>query len=209
MADARAQMVDAAERLVAEEGLGAMSLRAVQAAAGQRNKSAAQYHFGSREGLIEAVVAARMAPVGERRSELLDALRTDPAGPTVRGLVEALVVPLAEHTLGRPGSRWARFLHQASSDPALAAVVARRLEGRSYRAVVEGLLALLGDVPEAVRLRRIGQVTLLAVGALAAAEAHPGPARLPLDVEVTDLVDVCVGALTAPSTAAAVPSPHP
>lgn len=199
-------MVDAAERLVAEEGLGAMSLRAVQAAAGQRNKSAAQYHFGSRDGLIEAVVVARMAPVNERRAEIL-AQHVTAAGPTARGMVEALVVPLAEHTLGRPGSRWARFLLQASSDPSLAEVVARRVEGRSYRAVVDGLVAVLDDVPEPLRLRRVGQVTLLAVGSLAAAESRPR--LLPLEVEVADLVDVCVGAVTAPSTAPAVPAPHP
>ena len=47
-------MIDAGERLAAERGIAAMSLREVQAAAGQRNKSAAQYHFGSRTGLIEA-----------------------------------------------------------------------------------------------------------------------------------------------------------
>ena len=200
-------MVDAAERLVAEGGLGAMSLRAVQTAAGQRNKSAAQYHFGSRQGLIEAVVAARMAPVNERRAEILAALDAGASDATARGLVEALVVPLAEHTLGRPGSRWARFLLQASSDPTLAEVVARRVEGRSYREVVDGLVAVLHDVPPPLRSRRVGQVTLLAVGSLAAAESRP--ARLPLDVEVADLVDVCLGALTAPSTAPAVPAPHP
>ena len=61
VAGAREQMIDAAERLASERGLGAMSLRDVMAEAGQRNKSAAQYHFGSREGLVEAVIEARMA----------------------------------------------------------------------------------------------------------------------------------------------------
>ena len=54
-------MIDAAERLAAERGMAAMSLREVQAAAGQRNKSAAQYHFGSRAGLIEARSCERFA----------------------------------------------------------------------------------------------------------------------------------------------------
>src|SRR5262245_54265440 len=96
VASARAQMIDAAERIAAERGLAAMSLREVQAAAGQRNKSAAQYHFGSKEGLVEAIATERMGAVGVRRRQMLDALGPS---PTRRELVEALVAPLAEHVL--------------------------------------------------------------------------------------------------------------
>ena len=59
----------------------------------QRNKSAARYHFGSREGLIEAVVAARMGPVNQRRLEMLAAYDARPGEPSLRDLVAALVVP--------------------------------------------------------------------------------------------------------------------
>ena len=91
-------MIDAAERLVAERGLAALTLRDVQTEAGQANKSAAQYHFGSREGLLAAVVESRMRPAGERRRELLDTIDLDANPPTMRALVEALVLPLAEQT---------------------------------------------------------------------------------------------------------------
>jgi AcrR family transcriptional regulator len=56
LSGARTAMVDAAERLMAERGIAAVSLREVQDAAEQRNKSAAHYHFGSREGLIRAII---------------------------------------------------------------------------------------------------------------------------------------------------------
>ena len=42
--------------MIAEHGI-EVPLRDVAAAAGQRNNSAVQYHFGSREGLVAAVVA--------------------------------------------------------------------------------------------------------------------------------------------------------
>ena len=128
-------MIAAAERIAVERGLGAMSVREVQAASGQRNKSAAQYHFGSREGLIEAVVADRMAPVNERRLAMLAALDARPGEPSLRELTAALVEPLAETTIGTTGSRWARFLTQGMADPALSAIVRRNVEGRSYREV--------------------------------------------------------------------------
>ena len=64
-------MIDAAERLIAERGLGALSLREVATTAGQRNHSAVQYHFGSRAGLVEAVFDTRMTPIDARRAEML------------------------------------------------------------------------------------------------------------------------------------------
>ena len=41
------------------------------AAAGQRNNSVAQYHFGSKEGLVEAIIATRSEAIDRRRAELL------------------------------------------------------------------------------------------------------------------------------------------
>jgi AcrR family transcriptional regulator len=205
---AREQMIAAAERIAVERGVGAMSLREVQAASGQRNKSAAHYHFGSREGLIEAVVAARMGPVNERRHEMLAAL--DAAGPPVplRALVAALVEPLAEHTAARPGSRWARFLAQGMADPALSEIVQRNLEGTSYRAVRARLVSAIDGLPRAWGARRVDQATGLAVMSLAAAEAaadgHDGAARAPGGPDpadlIVDLVDVCTAVVAAPSS---------
>lgn len=204
-------MIAAAERLAVDHGLGAMSLRSVQAASGQRNKSAAQYHFGSRDGLIEAVVAARMGPVNERRLDLLAALDARPGEPTLRDLATALIVPLAEHTIAAPDSYWARFLAQGLADPALSAVVRRNFEGRSYRAVRTRALAALGHLPPAQRERRLDHAVGLVVLSLAATEARLGAtgwAPVPLAEGVAELVEICTAVLAAPVAApVAVPSP--
>ena len=202
--NAREQMIDAAERIAAEQGLGAMSLRSVQAASGQRNKSAAQYHFGSRDGLIEAVVASRMGPVNERRLELLATLDARPTEPTLRDLATALVVPLAEHTVATPGSRWARFLAQGLADPALSAVVRRNLEGRSYRAVRTRAVAALDHLPTPQRERRLDHAVALLVTSLASTEAQlatTGSAPLPLAELVAEMVEICTAVLAAPVAA--------
>lgn len=203
--DAREQMIAAAERIAAEQGLGAMSLRSVQAASGQRNKSAAQYHFGSRDGLIEAVVEARMGPVNERRLELLAALDARPGEPTLRDLATALVVPLAEHTVATPGSHWARFLAQGMADPALSELVRRNFEGRSYRAVRTRAMAALNHLAPAQRERRLDHAVGLLVVSLAAAEARlgtTGSAPLPFGEQVAELVEICTAVLAAPAPAA-------
>jgi len=193
-------MVDAAERLVAERGIGSVSLREVQAASGQRNKSAAQYHFGSRDGLLEAVVVTRMAPVNARRLALLAEL--DAQGtPSLRDIVAALIHPLAEATVGRPGSCYARFLAQAWTDPIASTLVERNLQGESHRAVRTRLVAQLDHLPEPLRQGRVDRVLALVVLTLAAWEA--GQVRRdapPLTARLADLVDSCVAVLEAPAS---------
>src|SRR5689334_23357020 len=98
--DARLRLITAGEQLFAERGIGAVSLREVGTAAGQRNNSAVQYHFGSKLGLIEAILELRMATIDARRQAMLAELDAadgaDGRGDDLRALVEALVRPLAE-----------------------------------------------------------------------------------------------------------------
>src|SRR4051794_8680724 len=71
---ARVLILRAAERLFAERGIEHVSLREIGVAAGQRNNSAVQYHFGTREELVRALYEDRLAPLDRRRRELLDRL---------------------------------------------------------------------------------------------------------------------------------------
>jgi AcrR family transcriptional regulator len=195
---AREQMIDAGERLAAERGLAAMSLREVQAAAGQRNKSAAHYHFGDRRGLIEAIAAARMGPINQVRQDLVDDLAPD-AG--VRDLVEAIVVPIAEAT-SVDGSCWARFLAQGLADPELSDVVRRTFEAGPFRDVRRRLVeAIATTVPEELRERRVDHAVGVLVMSLAASEASHAAGlapRLPVAAQVADLVDICTAVVAAP-----------
>src|SRR4051812_3185413 len=91
----REKLILAAEELFAHQGLDAVSLRQVNTAAGQRNASAAHYHFGSKDALIDAVHGYRLARVNQRRTARLAAARA--RGPlSLRDIVEAVVLPLAE-----------------------------------------------------------------------------------------------------------------
>ncbi|MGF7121097.1 TetR/AcrR family transcriptional regulator [Rhodococcus sp. AG1013] len=193
---ARQAMIDAAERLVAERGMPAMTLKDVQIAADQSNKSAAKYHFGSRDGLIEAVVEARMSPVDRRRQEILDEWARQGLSPTPRQVVEALVQPLAAQTLGRPGSRYARFLVQATFDPALADIIQKHMSAKSFRHMHD-LLVNLAEVPREVAAWRASDAITLAMVTLAMREGQDRTPRQTAAI-VSDLVDICVAVLTAP-----------
>lgn len=107
--DTRAQLLDVAERLFAERGIDAVSLSEILETAGQRNKSAIYYHFGSKEGLIAAIAERRSHALNERRSQLLEEVRTAHIGSDVHAVARTLVMPLAE-LLDDAGNHYLGFL---------------------------------------------------------------------------------------------------
>lgn len=192
-------MVDAAERLIAQHGLAAVSLRDVQAEAGQRNKSAANYHFGSRDGLIAAIVEARMEPINKRRMAMLADLDMLGRSYDLRSLVDALVIPLAEATLGRrDGSFYARFLAQLITDPATVALTRKHLWAESFLIVCERLAGCLTGVPADFRSGRIDRIIGLVVFSLAAWEGGWIQHSTPVRARIPDLVDSCVALAESP-----------
>ena len=56
-----------AERLFTRDGVDGVSLRQIAVEAGLRNPASVQYHFGSKEALLRAVVELRLPPINERR----------------------------------------------------------------------------------------------------------------------------------------------
>ena len=68
----RLRILRAAERLYADHGFGGVSLREIAIAASQGNNNAVQYHFGSRERLIDAIFLARTVEMDPARQRMLD-----------------------------------------------------------------------------------------------------------------------------------------
>ncbi|MCW9034729.1 MAG: TetR/AcrR family transcriptional regulator [Alphaproteobacteria bacterium] len=116
--DTRTKMILVAERMFAEMGVYAISLRQINIEAGQRNGSALHYHFGSREGLISAIFEYRMEPINQIRLELLEEVKdqASPDLPDLKSLMGALLIPGTAH-LKTPGSvtHFSRFLSQAAN----------------------------------------------------------------------------------------------
>lgn len=108
------QLLLTAERLFASDGIDAVSTRRIAQEAKQRNVSALQYHFGSKDNLIDALLSMRLDSINRRRQALIDAL--DPSGrdlaaQDLHDLLTALVLPLAEQ-LDAPDSHFVGCLYQ-------------------------------------------------------------------------------------------------
>ena len=89
------RLVEAAEKLFAENGFEVVSVRDITQAAGG-NVAAVNYHFGSRDGLVEVVMTRYLTPVNEERLARLDAAEQQWAGQAVplEAVVDAFVRPL-------------------------------------------------------------------------------------------------------------------
>ncbi|MEE4494713.1 MULTISPECIES: TetR/AcrR family transcriptional regulator [unclassified Streptomyces] len=89
----RERLLSSAKKLFLERSPDQVSVRAVNAEAGL-NPGAVHYHFGSREGLIAALLEEELRPLWtDRMTPLLHGVS---AAPSVRELVAALVEPFAE-----------------------------------------------------------------------------------------------------------------
>src|SRR5215831_9198540 len=98
MADTKDLILDAAEKLFAEKGFDATSLREITAAANV-NLAAVNYHFQSKEALIAAVFARRMRPITAARLEALGRLENEANGQPVpvEKVLEAFIAPVLQH----------------------------------------------------------------------------------------------------------------
>lgn len=91
--DGRTRIILAAERLFAEGGFNGVSLREIAKEAGQRNTYAVQYHFGSREGLIQAIFGFRMNLMDERRGRMLAVAESQDRLRDARTLLDITFLP--------------------------------------------------------------------------------------------------------------------
>ena len=90
----RKRIIDTAERLFAERGVDNTSLLDIAKAAQQKNRSALQYHFTNKLGLLDAVLDKHAKGIAERRTALLDQLEATGTFSLYQ-LIEALVLPVA------------------------------------------------------------------------------------------------------------------
>lgn len=106
----RKRIIDSAERLFAEKGVEATSLLDITRASGQKNRSALQYHFNNKDGLIHAVLDKHALDIAERRTAMLNQLEAQ-GTYTLYELVQALVVPLAEEIDNQDGGQHFLKIH--------------------------------------------------------------------------------------------------
>jgi AcrR family transcriptional regulator len=88
------RILAAAEELFARTGVARTSLRAITALA-RVNLAAVNYHFGSKDGLVEEVYRRRLEPLNRARLANLDRLEKRARKPSLEAILEAFMTPVA------------------------------------------------------------------------------------------------------------------
>ena len=88
----KSRILDSAEKLFGMNGFDGTSLRDITAAA-DVNLAAINYHFQSKDSLIDAIVARRIEPVNKKRFEMLEAAGSR---PTVEQIMTAFMAPVLQ-----------------------------------------------------------------------------------------------------------------
>jgi AcrR family transcriptional regulator len=202
----RKKLIDAAARSFAEHGVFGASLIDITRLAGQRNRGALHYHFGSRSGVLCAVLEQHVEFLANREGELLKVAVAAPE-EDLRAVVEAIVRPAAE--LAESGWRGRCFLvilaELIDEDPAslgedLTAVLART-GGHAVYALLE---RRMGPFSRDVRDERFALATgfiLRAVADRARAlgrRRRTGRPQLDHEAFVANVVAMVAAALAAP-----------
>jgi AcrR family transcriptional regulator len=114
-AQTRDRFIEAAQRLYAERSIDSVSLNEITVAAGQKNRNALQYHFGNRDGLLQAIIDKHALPASELRRRHLAALSGSGCS-YAHAAAQALVMPLAEYIESNPdGIHYIKVLSQLAA----------------------------------------------------------------------------------------------
>ncbi|HET7557476.1 MAG TPA: TetR family transcriptional regulator [Rhodanobacteraceae bacterium] len=109
------RILEAAEDLFARHGFAGASLRQVTAAANV-NLAAVNYHFGSKDRLIEEVFRRRLDELNARRLAALKRALARPK-PTLEDVLSAFIKPALELSLDRSGGQaFVRVLARAYAE---------------------------------------------------------------------------------------------
>jgi len=149
----RQRILDTAERLFADEGFHATTLRRITREAGV-NLAAVNYHHGSKDALILAVFQRRLDELNSDRLARLETVLSERDPPWLEDVLEAFIYPallLGTQSSG-DGGRFMRLLMRAWAENAtqLQGKIARQYS-HVMRTFADAVSKALGTPPDNLR----------------------------------------------------------
>lgn len=196
-------LMEAAEKLVAKNGIHRVSIKQIVAEAGQKNESALQYHFKNLHGLINAIHSRRHKQTQDKRTQLLESLLETKKKPELRDLCEIMVSPTFELAKADPRFRRyiAAFSHEVvlADDSALTMVNKAGGGGESGMQTGELLRKTLAHLDEITFRNRMELAVRMCSAAMRSHARHKNAFKgREAELFISNLVDGLEGLLSAP-----------
>lgn len=197
--ETRERLIDAGQHLFAADGVFTTPLKRVVDAAGQRNPSALHYHFGGRSGLLFAIIERHNAQIEAERRQMLDTA----VQPSLYDLVRAFVLPQSNLLADEGGREFLSIISQLSDtfdrwDDDEKATPPQAL--RTMRMIDAAMPSGLSPVLRRERITRFLELVTEALGSRARQVASGRSLKIDDDAFIANLIDMAVGALSAPSS---------
>lgn len=201
--DTRDKLITIGQHLFAEQGVFRVPLRTVIEQAGQKNTSALHYHFGGREGLLNAIIERHNIGIEAERAAMLEELRAARMDGDVAAVVSTFVLPFARKLESVEGREFLRVVAQLSDRFDFWDEGPPKTPAEAHRSLVMMARSIPAQ-PPAIRHERVTTILMLVSDALALRARQIDQGRqLPLSNKafIANLVDMSVGALQAPHVA--------
>ncbi len=178
----------AAEKLFATRGVSVVSLREISAAAGQRNVSAAIYHFGTKTELVESVLERHSKSI---QDDWLQKLAHYDASTSLREIVELFVLPIIAKMDDVDGGRqYLSICAQLTTNLEFPLVERRVSTAPGAAAISQRIASLAGQSrPQLLTLHMMRVVTVLYTGIADYLRVQSAGIAIPRDVFERDMVD--------------------
>jgi len=199
----KVDLILAAEKLFGTYGVEGVSLRRVSEQAGHRNVFAAQYHFGSKDNLLEAILRYRRPMIDVHRRILLREWSVTPETASLEQIVRALATAMFEQDSHEPGQArsFCRFLRSLLQFEAYSPVWDRSIDAAPFTAeLLNAMRAHLPHLDEGLWVMRRLTLGKFMMTALADYDRDELTRHISPDRFLDDIVNIIVAGYRAPAS---------
>lgn len=199
----RDRILDAAERLFAEQGIEATSARAINAAA-DLSPAALHYHFRNKEAVVHEVLRRRMLGINASRTEMVTQFIENGDPKDAVRLSEIIILPLVRYAIemDAPGHWYIRFLSRLYVEKRQMVLDFLDAEHAEGLRLFDGLIQAAGPglaMDEVVRRRIIaGEIIIHELAKISEFLAESPKKRKVIDPWIRSLITFVAGGLASP-----------
>jgi AcrR family transcriptional regulator len=208
-------ILDAAERLIGQYGVEAVSIRQIRLAAGSANTVAVQYYFRSKANLVRAIFERRLPAFERQRAAGLRAAQAAGTDKDLHTLVSILLRPIGEATDVDDRRTFAAFTQGLRH---ISDAMELRYEVEDLAPLTAFVVQLIYDamphVPRALHRPRLAEASAAFMSIVVQWDRQraAGASVLPEPAIMAEAINVALGVLSAPcapETLAAIAAAEP